>query len=79
MMDDGKKNGSELAFPFVETREMQGESISFGLTKREYFAAMAMQGLCCRVPDGQAKLIAMWSAEQADALLAELAKTEVGG
>ena len=42
---DPKENGQELAFPFVETREMQGESISFGLTKREHFAAMAMQGL----------------------------------
>ena len=42
---DPKTNGKELAFPFVETREMQGESISFGLTKREHFAAMAMQGL----------------------------------
>ncbi len=42
---DPKTNGQELAFPFVETREMQGESISFGLTKREHFAAMAMQGM----------------------------------
>ena len=38
-------NGQELAYPFVETHEMQGESISFGLTKRELFAAMAMQGI----------------------------------
>lgn len=81
MMDDGKKNGAELAFPFVETREMQGESISFGLTKREYFAAMAMQGLCANTAygDTQAGFLAKWSVEQADALLAELAKTEVGG
>lgn len=43
---EAKENGQELAFPFVETREMQGESISFGLTKRELFAAMAMHGLC---------------------------------
>ena len=79
MMDDGKKNGAELAFPFVETREMQGESISFGLTKREYFAAMAMQGFCSNIEIGnmESKSIAEFAVDQADALLAELAKTEV--
>lgn len=38
-------HGSDLAYPFVETRQMQGESISFGLTKREHFASLALQGL----------------------------------
>lgn len=47
-----------------------------GLTKRELFAAMAMQGLCqsphaWNVPTRE---IAQYATEQADALLAELAK-----
>ena len=67
-------NGQELAYPFVETREMQGESISFGLTKREHFAALAMQGLCANTAygDAQAEFLAKWSVDQADALLRAL-------
>ena len=48
-----------------------------GLTKREYFAAMAMQGQVAnsKYPDScTAKAYATWSVELADALLAELAK-----
>lgn len=36
------KNGSEAAFPLISP---DGMSINQGLTKRKYFAAMAMQGL----------------------------------
>ena len=36
------KNSDESAFPIVAEH---GNYI-FGLTKREYFAAMAMQGIC---------------------------------
>lgn len=39
-----KTVGEDLAHPFVETGAMQGESISLGLTKREHFAALALQG-----------------------------------
>lgn len=55
-------DGNDLAFPFVETCEMQGESISFGFTKRELFAAMAMQGLLAN-PGGpiQANGMSGWS------------------
>ena len=67
-------NGHELAFPFVETREMQGESISFGLTKREMFAAMAMQGLCSVPGLFDVRTMARDAVRCADALLAELAK-----
>ena len=69
-------NGQELAFPFVETREMQGESISFGLTKREMFAAMAMQAQLSAsdTKDTTTHGIAKWSVDYADALLAKLAK-----
>ena len=76
---DPKENGRELAFPFVETREMQGESISFGLTKREHFAAMAMQGMLSDESEGGTG--ASWNpddcanraCEYADALLRALA------
>ena len=50
-----------------------------GLTKREYFAAMAMQGWIANQQDGYTlhpETIAMRSAQCADALLAELEKTE---
>lgn len=55
-----------------------------GLTKREYFAAMAMQGMRGLVGGyygaeerkRQFELTAEWAVEQADALLAELAKGE---
>ena len=71
-------NGNELAFPFVETREMQGESISFGLTKREHFAAMAMQGMLSDECGGQgpswnADACAARACQFADALLRALA------
>lgn len=46
-----------------------------GLTKREYFAAMAMQGLCSTVDDSTtSKAIASDSVLMADALIAELSK-----
>lgn len=72
---DPKTNGQELAFPFVETREMQGESISFGLTKREHFAAMAMQGYRASLhyAEMNAKEIASLARDDADALLRALA------
>lgn len=73
-------NGQELAFPFVETREMQGESISFGLTKREYFAGLAMQGVLSAYPHIhdyplQASMLAI---EHADALLRALSHSAGG-
>lgn len=46
-----------------------------GLTKREYFAAMAMEGLLSRPEThGHYGDFAGWSVQYADALLAELAK-----
>lgn len=47
-----------------------------GLTKREYFAGLAMQGLLAS--DGKRECeedtVASWSVQQADALIAELNK-----
>lgn len=71
MMDEGKKNGRCFAFP------VEGCANSF--TKREYFAAMAMQGLMANPVKGSFEEFSKFSVSMADALLAELAKTEVGG
>lgn len=68
-----------------------GDSLGIygGLTKREYFAAMAMQGICANASFLSAlndtannnnthteKLVAFSSVEVADALIAELNKEE---
>lgn len=71
--------GDDLAFPFVETAAMQGESINFGLTKRELFAAMAMQGFaanpsCSANGERHVAEAVQW----ADALLAALAQPKQG-
>jgi hypothetical protein len=42
----------ESAFPEVQ-KEPRDDVFSYGLDKREYFAAMAMQGLLTRVPKRQ--------------------------
>lgn len=69
----------DLAFLFVETAAMQGESINFGLTKRELFAALAMQGFAANSnatanPTTNTNLAVAW----ADALLAALAQPKQG-
>jgi hypothetical protein len=45
-----------------------------GLTKREHFAAMILQGICANPAPGNFTLNAKMAVEQADALLAELGK-----
>lgn len=45
-----------------------------GLTKREYFAALAMQGLCSRV-ELSTEERARYAVENADDLLAELERS----
>jgi hypothetical protein len=71
-MSDAKKNGNrpiEITYDEDGLRER-------GLTKRELFAAMAMQGLCAypSLIDDTVTGVARLAVEQADALLAELAK-----
>ena len=52
-----------------------GEQPRAGLTIREYFAAMAMQGLLARSTDrAQTEMLMEGSVEMADALIAELSK-----
>ena len=47
-----------------------------GLTKREYFAAKAWQGMLAnQVQDWKPDAAASWAVDYADKLLAELAKT----
>jgi hypothetical protein len=50
------------------------ENEPMGLTKREYFAAMALQGLVQRVDRDKMNLAAQWAVKAADDLLAELEK-----
>ena len=67
-MSKHKTKGSDHAF----AREFQS-----GLTKREYFAAMAMQGFCANEEsyvDCEFDEVAEMSLFQADALIEELNK-----
>lgn len=60
---------------FVNTVGVEAEKIS-GLTKREQFAAMAMQGLLSHNSNWRPTSVAKASVDYADALLAELEKTQ---
>lgn len=66
-----------VRFSSPEERDNTLLPTQWGLTKREYFAAMAMQGLAPHYAQGgnsMAKNVARLAVENADALLAELAK-----
>ena len=71
------KNSEQPAYPTPDC-EVSGTALQYlGLTKREYFAAMAMQGyLASYGPYDQvnSKAAAEKSVECADALLTELEK-----
>ena len=67
-------SGNEPAYPWGEHGTVLG-----GLTKRELFAAMAMQGLAAvplqgESPSGAVKSDVERAVKYADALIAELAK-----
>lgn len=76
-----KNNTLSPAFPITEEttdRIDLGIKIYAGLTKREYFAAMAMQGIIANAPNGHlsnstegSRMVIQW----ADAVLAELEKS----
>jgi hypothetical protein len=63
-------DGSDAAYPL-----MGKISASAGLSKRELFAAMAMQGILAdpRV-DQEPSWFAFWAAKYADALIEELSR-----
>lgn len=68
-----EQNGNEPASPVAQVTSPNGDIEShahYGLTKRELFAAMAMQGLLADYRTGRADL----AVKEADALLAALAK-----
>lgn len=71
------KTDNTPAFPHHEINRTGGiiERID-GLSKRELFAGMAMQGMAAKaLTDGSPlDALALWAVEYADALLAELAK-----
>lgn len=62
--------------PLNTWEKYEGHSPYDGLTKRELFAAMAMQGLqgSSLAEKASSEMIAGWAVHAADALLAELAK-----
>lgn len=73
-------NANDSAFP-LSANFKDGHEVTYGLTKRELFAAMAMQGiLSTETADDSftGTLVAKRSVAFADALLAELAKQPVG-
>lgn len=74
-----KQNGERPAFPHVADEDKQEHlTVEWGLTKRELFAAMAMQGLLMNhsIWDEDAATIAKWATEQSDALLDQLERTK---
>ena len=71
------EEGKELAFPHVELDTYSGKPCNqhFGLTKRELFAAMAMQGMLANGVDRHAAHVnAIYAVQHADALINELNK-----
>lgn len=68
-----KANAPAFATPSVELPECI-EPGQIGLTKRELFAAMAMQGMLADGAVDIASTLAKLSVAYADALLAELSK-----
>ena len=62
-------NPDESAFPFTLS---EGDQLSRGLTKREHFAAMAMQGLIERNDDSVSRDLTDEAVWLADALIHSL-------
>lgn len=73
--------GNEPAYPNeLAAPTNDGYLSTAGLTKREYFAGLAMQGILSCRPDPVSdaswnEAVAAWSVIAADSLLAELEKT----
>jgi hypothetical protein len=65
-------NGKKGAFPIVVSNDSNDWEL--GLSKRELFAGLAMMGLCADTNVMPISEVALWAVQQADALLAELAK-----
>lgn len=76
MAKQEKINGDQPTSPLVELDTYSGRPCNqhFGLTKREYFAAMALQGFCANInPQYMVdNWIAKMAVKQADELIKEL-------
>ena len=69
-------NGDKPAYPFAFD-EMDVNRTSFGLTRRELFAAMAMQGLLTNYGlTADLREVSNSAARYADSLIAELDKDD---
>ena len=67
------ENGKQKAHPFIN----KNGDAEQGLTKREYFAGLAMNGyLSCIDVDATMEEVAKYSVKQADLVLKELDKTK---
>ena len=60
----------------IQTIEYNNNYISNGLTKREYFAAMAMQGLLSDYESESIEDYSKYAVQLADTLIEELSKTK---
>ena len=74
-------NANDLAYPstIVEVDKIDGSTINnfdhYGLTKREYFAAMALQGLLADSIPASIEVNVRLSVQAADALIKALNQT----
>ncbi|NJO73319.1 MAG: hypothetical protein HC833_05840 [Leptolyngbyaceae cyanobacterium RM1_406_9] len=72
-----RTDSHDPAFPLF-CQHIEPSSVAFyGLTKREYFAAMAMQGLIAADTDFEktALEVSRWAVSQADSLIERLNET----
>lgn len=63
-------NGNDSAYP--QTGTFQPDWPGTGLSKREYFAAMAMQGLVASVANWHSDVVGAVATQHADGLIAAL-------
>ena len=68
------KNSDMPAMPVMPVMDEADYGQHYGLTKREHFAAMAMQGLAASGNRELSRDVAFLAVAYADALLAELEK-----
>lgn len=72
------KLGEQPAFPLPRENRLNKDHYQLGMTLRQYYAGLAMQGLLASPVECQ-KPIAQFAVEFADALLAELVAKQGGG
>lgn len=72
------ENKDRAAFPFVINNANGQNQFDTGLTKREYFAGLAMQAYISQDDNDECSVeaIAEWSVDNADALIEALEKAD---